>query len=761
MEDFTVWRHQLDAIKNARGQKSYALFMEPGCLARDTKIGVNRGGGHKEHTIEELYRLFNHVELTDKQNGFDRKIATFTRSWLGTHVGRNEIKAVIRSGEKVVWRVCTTQPFCSLKLTTDHKVLTKRGWVEAGKLKSGIDFIAMDLLFRHKKKPKKTRAPKIRYDCRIVGEHHKYARRALGPRGKKIRKVETHRLVYEAALNNLDLEAFIQKCSLPNRLKFVDPKVFHIHHKDHNPKNNDITNLEKLRAKDHLRMHAKDSYKHFGHGEISWRKVTSITRIGKEMTYDISCKAPHHNFVANKYVVHNSGKTLTVIQILREKFAADSRVLRTLIFAPKIVVSNWKVEFEKFSQVNPAHVICLKGSGVRRIKEFTKAIQKDPNRIFVTNYEAVQMKELYTLLQAWGPEVLVLDESHRVKNYKSGRSKLVYQIALKTRFRYILTGTPILNTPLDIFQQMKILEAPEADKTFPDNFFVFRAQYFEDKNAKWSHRPNYFPDFQPRQGSLGAIQQKLAPKSLRVLKKDCLDLPPLVRKSIPVELSPEQAKLYRAMADEFVAFIDAKEKEGIRPAAIAQLAITKALRLQQITSGFLPLDNGEIHRIKNNPRLDALKDLLSDLVVEGKQKVVLWACFKENYKMLTELCEKMKIEHASIHGGTATGKRDGIIYDFRNGSTQVLIGNQQALGIGVNLTEASYSIFYSRNFSLEADIQAEARTYRAGSEIHNKVTRIDIFAASTIDEEITNALVQKMDVSDRILDFKNGISLRH
>jgi SNF2 family DNA or RNA helicase len=81
----------------------------------------------------------------------------------------------------------------------------------------------------------------------------------------------------------------------------------------------------------------------------------------------------------------------------------------------------------------------------------------------------------------------------------------------------------------------------------------------------------------------------------------------------------------------------------------------------------------------------------------------------------------------------------------------VLIGHPGSGGIGVNLTASSVSIFYSRGFSLEHDIQAEARNYRGGSERHDKITRIDLVAPGTIDEEVVRKLHAKQTISDVIL----------
>ena len=87
----------------------------------------------------------------------------------------------------------------------------------------------------------------------------------------------------------------------------------------------------------------------------------------------------------------------------------------------------------------------------------------------------------------------------------------------------------------------------------------------------------------------------------------------------------------------------------------------------------------------------------------------------------------------------------------KDDSCRVMIANQGAGGAGINLVEASYSIYYSKGFSLEHDLQSEARNHRGGSEIHDKITRIDLVCPNTIDESINEALSNKQHVADRIL----------
>ncbi len=436
-----------------------------------------------------------------------------------------------------------------------------------------------------------------------------------------------------------------------------------------------------------------------------------------------------------------TGKTRTAIDILRYKYMQHSRVLRTLYLGPPIIVENVRREFTKYSKVGDK-VLCLTGSGASRVKALESRM--DGPLIAVTNYESLLMEELFDLLLRWAPEAIVFDESHKLKSLKAKRTKLAIKLADKACYKLILTGTPILNTPMDIFAQFRVMDGGE---TFGKNYFLFRAKYFEDKNERMPES-KYFPNFVPRPNALRDLHAKIAPLSMVIKKSDCLDLPPLVRQIVFVELSKEQVKLYNAMKRDFIAYLNDK-------ACVANLAITKALRLQQIVSGFISLEGGEGEdrtnvRLKDNPRAQALKELLSELTPD--HKCIVWAVFRSDYATIRAICEELAIKYVEVHGEIAASARQNAVDDF-NGQEdiRVFLGNPQSGGIGINLVAAPYSIFYSRTFSLEQDLQAEARNYRGGSEIHAKVTRIDLVARGTIDELITERLAAKVDVSDKVL----------
>jgi SNF2 family DNA or RNA helicase len=447
-----------------------------------------------------------------------------------------------------------------------------------------------------------------------------------------------------------------------------------------------------------------------------------------------------------------TGKTRTLIEILRRRFAKVGSVRKTLILCPIIVCENWRNEIKMFSKINPNDVLVLTGAGKNRVRDFKRGAGDDlkGRKIIVANYESMQMEELYKLIMLWSPEVLVCDESQRLKNPQSLRAKKVAALADLSTNNYILTGTPILDGKgMDAFMQFRILD---RGQTFGKNFFAFRGQYFEDKNAGFKGKQSYFPKWEPRLSAYGDLQNKIKQKAIRVLKKDCLDLPPLVRQVVYATMGKDQARMYKQMVTDYITFIENKEKSGQPKAVVAQLAITKALRLQQIVTGFATDEEGTTHRFEN-PRLAVLQEILEDLT--PNHKVIVWAAFRENYKMIARLCDELKIEWRALTGETPTKIRENVMEDFRKDpSVRVMIANQAAGGVGVNLVEASYSIYYSKSFRLEDDLQSEARNYRGGSEIHDKVTRIDIVTPGTIDELINKTLETKNQVSDRILGWK-------
>jgi SNF2 family DNA or RNA helicase len=440
-----------------------------------------------------------------------------------------------------------------------------------------------------------------------------------------------------------------------------------------------------------------------------------------------------------------TGKSAASVHTIRHFMNTEKKLLPTLILCPPIVVDNWKKEILMHSKIPEASIHCLTGSGSKRAEILKKTERRG---VFITNYEALLMEPVFKellILFSEGNGILICDEIHRCKDTSAKRTKKAIQLADIAKYRLGLTGTPILNNLMDVFSQCRIID---RGKHFGDNFFSFRARYFYDKN-RGMPRDRYFPDWRPIPNAESQIKEVLSSFTMTAKKEECIDLPPLVKKKINVPLSSEQKRLYDSMKRDLIATITAPD--GQLKASVADLAIVKALRLQQIVSGILRVENDdgvESIRLKDNPRKDALKELLADIA--PNHKVLVWSVFKDNYTDIRDTCESLGLRYVELHGDTKN--KPEVIKNFNEDpEIRVCIGHPYAGGIGANFTASSYSIYYTRNFSLEQRLQSEARNYRGGSNIHEKITHIDLVATGTIDELVLKSLETKQELSDKVL----------
>jgi SNF2 family DNA or RNA helicase len=236
----------------------------------------------------------------------------------------------------------------------------------------------------------------------------------------------------------------------------------------------------------------------------------------------------------------------------------------------------------------------------------------------------------------------------------------------------------------------------------------------------------------------------------RVKKEDVLDLPKKVYTKRYFDLSPEQKRIYKELKEDCISMLDSGEL------LTTPLVITQLLRLQQITSGYIPSDDCEtIHRFPENPRMKILADTLEDV----EDSAIIFARFREDIDQIMELL------------GDEAVRYDGQIQDrdirnearraFQAGEVRWFVANPAAAGTGLTLHRAKTVIYYTNSFNLEHRLQSEDRAHRIGQdgqivdydEDGNPimgVRYIDLAARGTVDSKIIASLRSKLDIASKI-----------
>jgi SNF2 family DNA or RNA helicase len=419
-----------------------------------------------------------------------------------------------------------------------------------------------------------------------------------------------------------------------------------------------------------------------------------------------------------------------------------------LVLAPNGVHRNWtlnEVPTHLPSEVPRTTLLWHSAkAGNKRAQAEAKAALAAPGLLVVAmSYDAIMTKagDAYVMKLLTQRRVLfVLDESVRIKNPKAKRSIRVLARGKGATFRRILTGTPVANSPFDVFTQFQFLNPGIWHAIGCRSFAAFK-NYFGVWVDKMDPRSGRMVRDLVRYRNLNRLAEITAKVGCRVTKEEVLDLPPKLYTKRYFELSAQQQRYYREMADSYAIRLDAGEVTAV-------LVIVQLLRFQQIISGFVVDEDDNEIALDENPRLELLREIIGDL--EGK--VLVFGKFKFDINAIMRMLKEEGVEAVRYDGSTKEADRQAAVESFQNGSARVLVGNPATIKEGLTLHAASTVIYYNNSFKLTDRLQSEDRAHRIGQ--HKSVTYIDIVAAETVDEKITNALREKLDVASIITGDK-------
>ena len=417
----------------------------------------------------------------------------------------------------------------------------------------------------------------------------------------------------------------------------------------------------------------------------------------------------------------------------------NGRINGALIVAPKGVYKNW------FDSEIPNHMpdYIQKKVGLWRTDPNAKDLKPMFStgadlHILIMNVEAFSTKKGLQFAHRFlssHDALMGVDESTTIKNPAAKRTKNILSLRSLTKYRRILTGSPVTKSPLDLFSQCNFLDPWLLDQS---SYYSFRTRYAVCRKIQVHGRQ---VEIVVGYRNLAELSDKLKPFSYRVLKDDCLDLPKKTYLKRTIDLSDEQKKVYKQMKQEALAVLNGKM-------VTSATVITQLMRLHQITCGHFTSDDGTIQEIKNN-RISQLVDILEE--VEGK--AVIWAHYRYDIEKIVEAISKKYGNNAVVtyYGDTTTDERAAAIKKIQDPESPVrfIVGTPQTGGYGITLTGASTMIYYSNGYDLEKRQQSEARIDRIGQE--KPMTYIDIMAEDTIDMKIVKSLRSKVNIATEIM----------
>lgn len=438
-----------------------------------------------------------------------------------------------------------------------------------------------------------------------------------------------------------------------------------------------------------------------------------------------------------------TGKSLVLIDTATWLFQSQE-IDGVLIISDKGAYLNWEmVELPKCLKVpHRIHTYSshMSTAETKKMQEMFLA-KDDCLDILIINMEAFSGERADTVARAFINSHYVLicvDEATSIKNIKSQRSKSLIQLARYCDYRRIMTGTPITQSPLDLFSMCEFLEPGILGHR---TFVGFRSEYAVMKQMNFGSR-----SFQTIAGyrNLEKLSAKIRTFTCRRTKTECLDLPEKVYEQIFIEQTPEQKKLY----DDLKTYAMSQFEQGL---LTTTSAITTVNKLHQINCGHVKLDDGTTIDIPNN-RITALVELLEKI----SGKVLIWCAFQRDVELIMQRLYKTNefgngCYAVHYYGKTTQTERASSLQSFETDeSCRWFVGTAATGGKGLTLTQATTTIYYSNSDSAEDRWQSEDRNHRKGQ--MNKVTYFDLITPKTVDGRILARLKQKKDIAYSVLD---------
>jgi len=470
------------------------------------------------------------------------------------------------------------------------------------------------------------------------------------------------------------------------------------------------------------------------------------------------------NPAAGLFMEQGTGKTWAAINAAAYRYL-ERMVGKVLVLGPYSSLGVWRSEFEKHCPV-PYELRVLvptRETGDLNLARRAALVQAPwrPGhlRVVVTNLEAFWRRPLFQALQVWRPDMVVVDESHRIKRASTKQSTAAFTFTPISPFRVVMTGTPILQSPLDAFGQYRFLDP----RVFGRSWTAFKNRYaIEGEREVWQTTRDEDGNLVRDEGGhavkrsrairmivaykhLEELQTKIMGQAYRVTLEEALPhLPPETWQPAAVRLTGDAADLYATLRTFHYARLDSGEE------ITADMALTAAIRLQQVSGGFTKTGEGREVLLKSNAKLEFLRDLLAEgiLPYEGR-KVVIFAHFLKELDMICDLLDELNVAYVRVDGSVKY--RDELIERFQTApAVRAYVGQIHSGGVSVTLTAASTCIFYSTGYNVVDFDQAMRRVRRSGQT--EPVLYIPILAARTIDEYIWDALQKKTEVSRYLLD---------
>ena len=427
------------------------------------------------------------------------------------------------------------------------------------------------------------------------------------------------------------------------------------------------------------------------------------------------------------------GKTLTAIAVAGTLYA-EHKINKLLVVAPTSVCSVWPEDFGKFADFPHLEKIML-GTKSQRLKQL-KELESFPCealKVAVINYESVWRDDIFDKLVEFNADMIICDESQRIKTHDAQQSKAMHKLGDLARYKLILSGTPVQNNAVDLYSQYRFLDPT----VFGNNFYKFRNRFCVMGGFNRRQIVNY--------KDLDLLIKKEHSIAYRVTKKEALDLPEQTFETRYITLTPSEKKLYNTLKKE-------SATELANGGTIsASTVLTKLLRLQQFTGGFVIADGEEKPQQIGSGKINALEDIVDDYVIDSGKKLVIFARFRAELDLIRKLLDKKKLKYGVIYGDIKLSDRGEIVRDFQeNEETKVFLAQIDTAGLGITLTAADTCVYYSVNFNYAAYSQSLARIHRIGQ--RNTCTYIHLTTKGTVDELIMKALRKKEDLAKTIVD---------